>query len=427
MNTLRSVPAQAAKQLACRMARRVLNLRHWIFAGYLRVFVRSPVIGPPPPAPGTGARILIVRLDEIGDFILTVPCLRAIRKHYRSAHITLLVNSSVQAIARACPYIDELIVFPMKSRALPFDQVGTYLAARQFAKRCLKGKGFDCALIARADIDNGGALAMAYHAGIPWRIGFAEAAYPLKALKNQAYDRFLTHVVERSPALHEVNRILDLARTLGADARDTRLELWPSEEDEACADTLLAQFQQPGRLLVALAPGAGIERRRWPIDRFAELAVLLAQAMSAQVVIVGGPSDEALGRAIVAEVGDTAAQVLDLAGRTSLGATAAVLRRCSLFVGNDSGPMHMAAAMHTPCVELSCHPTGGSAVAANSPLRFSPWEVSCRVLQPAAAVAPCDTECTRSDAHCIKAISVHEAFAAAQDLLTSSHRVRACG
>jgi heptosyltransferase-2 len=333
----------------------------------------------------------------------------------------------VQAIARACPYVDELIVFPTKRRPPPFDQVRTYLDARQFARTRLKARRFDCALIPRADIDNAGALAMAYHADVPCRIGFSQSSYPLKAVKNRGYDRFLTHVFEPGEALHEVIRTLDLAGELCADVRDTRLELWPSEEDEARADDLLAQFGQPGRLLIALAPGAGIERRQWPTARFAELAVLLVETMGAQIVIVGGPTDEPLARAILSQAGKASGQILNLAGRTSLGATAAVLRRCALFVGNDSGPMHMAAAMRTPCVEISCHPAAGNPVGANSPLRFSPWRVPSRVLQPASAIAPCSSECAMSHAHCITAVTVDAVLDAARDLLISPHQSRAFG
>jgi len=402
-----------------RFAWHVLNLRHWIFAGYLRLFVRSPLRDSPLPPDFSPQRILILRLDEIGDFILTTPFLRAIRKRFPTARITLLVNSSVQALAKSCPYIDELVVFPVKRRRPPFDQAGVYRSARQFAHQSLRNKGFDCALIPRADIDNAGALAMAYHAGIPHRIGFTEHAYPLKAGKNRGYDRFLTHALSPGELLHEVPRTLDLARALGADVRDTRLELWPSDADEASADVLLKPFREPVRPLVAFGPGAGIQRRQWPVASFAELGVRLVSRIGAQIVIVGGPADESLGREIVSRLGGESSHVLNLAGRTSLSVTAAVLARCTLFVGNDSGPMHMAAGMCTPCVEVSCHPADGNPLGANSPLRFSPWKVPHRVLQPADALAPCRTECVMSHAHCITSIQVDAVFAAATELLSS--------
>lgn len=435
MNAMPSRTSAVVGTAVHRFAWHVLNLRHWIFAGYLRISVRSPLRASPLPPDFSPERILILRLDEIGDFILTTPFLRAIRKRFPDARITLLVNSSVQALAKSCPYIDELVVFPVKRRSPPFDQAGVYRSARQFAHQSLRDRGFDCALIPRADIDNAGALAMAYHAGIPHRIGFTETTYPLKAVKNRGYDRFLTHALSPGETLHEVPRTLDLARALGADVRDTRLELWPSDADEASADALLKSFREPARPLVAFGPGAGIDRRQWPAVSFAELGARLVSRIGAQIVIVGGPADESLGREIASRMGGQAAamgigqpdlevgessQVLNLAGRTSLGVTAAVLARCTLFVGNDSGPMHMAAGMRTPCVEVSCHPADGNPFGANSPLRFSPWKVPHRVLQPAHAVAPCRAECVMSYAHCIRSIEVDAVFAAATGLLSSA-------
>jgi heptosyltransferase-2 len=131
--------------------------------------------------------------------------------------------------------------------------------------------------------------------------------------------------------------------------------------------------------------------------------------------VVGGPGDMAAG-AKIAEGAEH--RVVDLTGRTSLRQTAAVVGRCRVFLGNDSGPMHLAAAAGVPVVELSAYPFQGPNTHPSSPARFRPWRVPSVVLQPAAPLAPCPLDGCRSvRAHCITQIKTVEAEAAVLRLL----------
>src|SRR6185437_12712563 len=199
-------------------------------------------------------------------------------------------------------------------------------------------------------------------------------AFPLRAVKNRGYSRFLTHLIERRE-LHEVRCALDTAAFLGADIRDSRLELWPTSKESARARERLLPYRNRGMGLIALAPGGGLGRRLWPARSFARLAACLVERTNAVILLMGGPGEEGIAEQVISASGGHLARILNVVGKVSLGEAAALLGGCDLFIGNDSGPMHMAAAMGVPCVEISCHPAGGDPLGENSPARFAPWGV----------------------------------------------------
>lgn len=103
-----------------------------------------------------------------------------------------------------------------------------------------------------------------------------------------------------------------------------------------------------------------------------------------------------------------ATRLIDIVGKSTLRQTGAVLKRCHLYVGNDAGPMHLAAAASLSVIEISCHPLGGSPFHSNSPSRFRPWGVPHVVLQPEEASHPCSVACSVGSPHCILNISVEQ-------------------
>jgi ADP-heptose:LPS heptosyltransferase len=105
--------------------------------------------------------------------------------------------------------------------------------------------------------------------------------------------------------------------------------------------------------------------------------------------------------------------------------SAAVLERCQLFIGSDSAPMHLAAAVGVPCVEISCHPVAGDPLHNNAPERFAPWGVPSKVVRPGAAVPPCTSRCDAEAPHCILAVTPALVLDAASALLKNIASARA--
>lgn len=168
--------------------------------------------------------------------------------------------------------------------------------------------------------------------------------------------------------------------------------------------------------LVALGIGAGTPSRRWPADSFAKfLSRMLSLRPDLGFVIVGGPADRADGESLAAVA---PGRILNFAGRLDLLQSAALLQRCALYVGNDSGPMHLAAAAGCAVVEISKHPLGGDDTSPNSPVRFGPLAARRRICQPAPRGPGCAHECIHPEAHCILSVSPAEVCAAALALLS---------
>jgi heptosyltransferase-2 len=158
-------------------------------------------------------------------------------------------------------------------------------------------------------------------------------------------------------AMHEAGYWLSVAALLGADPSAGWQPIMPvTGEDRTAALALLGEWQPSrngGEPLVVLHPGAGAYSlaRMWPVERFAEVARALVDTAGARIVLVGGPGEQTLTRRL-AELVARPGRVLDLAGRSDVHQTAAIIEQCDLFLGNDSGPMHMAAAVRTPVVAV---------------------------------------------------------------------------
>lgn len=398
---------------AVAVLRAVAGLRHGVAAVVLGVFVRRDTVQELPSSPRS---ILVVRLDDIGDWILTSPFLRELRAHYPAAKTSVVCKPAIAPLARRCPYIDQVIVYEPPRAPIPFDQLSALRAADVFG-RTLVDQSFGLALLPRRDNDDGAAAMLAYAAGVPVRIGYPSNVTRLRAAKNRGYDRLLTNLVPSGRSPHEVERALDVVRFLGRTIDSDRLEAWATADDAAAAETLLDGMLPAWRTLdlVAIAPGAALGRRRWPPDRYGTLVARLSAELSRRFVIVGAPSDRVSATELIAAAGDAAPAIVDLTGRLNLPQTLALLQCCRLAICNDSGPAHLAAAVGIPVVVVSCHPEGGDPNHANAPERFRPWSADALIVRPHAAALPCTDSCTQQRAHCIHAVATSAVVAAAEN------------
>ncbi|MBM3777708.1 MAG: glycosyltransferase family 9 protein [Acidimicrobiia bacterium] len=359
-------------------------------------------------------RVLVVRLDEMGDLVLTTPFLRELRRNLPDASIALLVRSELANLVERCPYVDEVLTTEPVAEG-PWRWLQTPARAAGLARRELWPRNFDLAITPRWDVDSGYAAAIGLLSGARQRLGYSERVTERKTVFNSGLDRLLTHPVTDDGHAHEVEKNLALIVAMGGAVREDRLELWCGEPDERTAAALLREHRAAGgELVVAVSPGAGHPKRMWPLAKFARLGAWL-QHRGARVVLVGGRGEEPLGLQLRHLLGDT---VVNAIGCTSMRETGALLKRCHLFIGNDAGPMHLAAAAGLPVVEISCHPDGGSIDHVNSPMRFGPWGVPQAILRPATPLGTCSDACVAERAHCIDGVSVEQVTQAATALLS---------
>lgn len=355
--------------------------------------------------------VLVLKTDEIGDFVLASAFLRELRLMLPNAKITLVVNATTYNLAELCPYVNEIIIYNQDvSRYIrPF-----ILPWRAFKLGycTLKQKNFDIALIPRWDADCYYTAYLAYFSCAKRRVGFSENVSSWKQVMNKGFDLMFTEVLHDEQPKHEVDRCLDLIRYLGGSPSSDALELWTNSIDDNFAECLLTNIST--KILVAFCPGAGVVNRQWPSDSFVELGHWLKKHYDLSFIIIGGLNDKILGKNIGAELKQ---ETIDLTGITTLRQTIALLKRCDLYVGSDTGAMHIAAAAGVPIVEISCFPVDGPNWHLNSPLRFGPWKVTHKISQPKLCVNDICNTFSEINLNHINEISVKQVQDAIRELL----------
>ena len=299
------------------------------------------------------ARILAVKLADIGDVLLCTPALRALRARYPRARIDLLTPPGSARVLEGAPEIDTVLVFDK----FPFDTLASLTDAREWRRAAqfladLHRRRYDAVVVFHHFSLRFGALkfaALTLATGAPRRVGL-----------DNGRGWFLT---SREPdagfgACHEAVYWLRLAARLGADpAPDNKgLTLPRNAADEAFVTAWLADRAiDSARPLIAVHPGAGwySPARRWPPGAFARLLAGLISQFQTTIILVGGPDEVELAAGIRARLPPAQQAAVHIAaGQTSVRQTAALLGRCDLFIGNDSGPLHLATAAGIPAIGI---------------------------------------------------------------------------
>lgn len=292
-----------------------------------------------PPAPLTTLaprRIVIFRALQLGDMLCAVPALRALRKAAPHAHIALIGLPWAQSfVARYADLLDELIVFP---GAVGFpEQPETDAGLPEFLAR-MRARDFDLAI----QLHGSGGVAndLLLQLGARANAGFVQ---PNEAARDGVF-------IDWPDDLPEIQRYLALMQALGAPAESRRLSFPLSADDGAEYAALMAERGIEAERLVLVHPGSQLPSRRWPAERFANVADNLA-ADGWQIAITGTAAEAPLTSAVL---GAMTAPALHLAGATSLGGLAALVAHARLVICNDTGISHIAAAMATASVVIAC-------------------------------------------------------------------------
>lgn len=358
-----------------------------------------------PTAASQLRKVLVVQLADMGDIILTNPFLRELRRFLPRAKISLVIQPSMYNLVEKCPYIDEVVPFHwrvVKDWKNAFrGRILWWLKASGLAGRSLWKHHFDAAISLRWNNDacQAASLILMYVSGAPRRIAYINGPNDFTFTRLGDVNRLTTQGPVRGASKHEIELQLDILRFLGAHPEDTSLEVWTTQDDERFAKNLLNQYGLADTdLLIAFAPGAAWAYRRWPASRFIELGKWLQETYRACILIIASKGER--GLALQVERGLQSKRTVNLAGKTTLREMASILKSCKLFVGNDSGPMHVATASGVPSVGL---------FGPGEYERFRPWGTNHEVIRLGLSCNPCSENCQFNEARCIKGITVSQA------------------
>jgi ADP-heptose:LPS heptosyltransferase len=345
-------------------------------------------------------KLLLVRLDNLGDVLLCTPAFHAVRETLPDASLTLLAGPVGAQVAELDPDLNGAIVYlaPWMDAWGQLKQDGE----RELAMvALLREQRFDGAIIFTSFRQSPlPAAYLCYLAGIPLRL----------AASLDGPGSLLTTRVKRpeEPLRHEVVRALDLVAAEGFHTGHTDLVLRvPDEERVAMADWLEERGALPGGgPLVVVHPGCSMPARTYPWELFAEVADLLSERLKATVVFTGDASEVDL----VDRVRDRMnGEALSFAGRAPFRRFAALLSLADVVITNNTGPAHVAAAVKTPLVDLFA--------LTNPPEQWAPWNVPHRLLNKQVPCALCYSRVCPYNQECLRGVSPSEVVDAARDLL----------
>ena len=358
---------------------------------------------------------LLIRLDSMGDVVLTTPLFRALKETNPKARVTVVVQAAYRSLLVTNPHVDEVLALPSVSTAWLPKGVSRLLAALGLYWTHLRYRRFDYVISPRWDVDEHLATFLCVVANAGKRVGYSCCTSSRKQRINEGFNAAFDVCLPPGPVQHEVERNLAISLALGARLQRSKLEVFITEKDKRRAAGRLDGVP-PGHKLVAIGIGAASAGRRWPLSRYAEVLERLAQVQEIWPVILC--SDEELGEALKLQA--RLRQRATIVSGAPLREVCAVLQRCELFIGNDSGCAHLAAAMKCRTLVVSRHPEGGNPDHFNSPVRFAPWGADVKVLQPATGRDGCKDACTELEPHCILNVSVVEVISQANCLLDRS-------
>lgn len=343
---------------------------------------------------GEKERILVLRYRFIGDTILTVPFLRNLRRARPDAHIAWMVAPGTADVVRGIPYVDELIFWDPVTRHA--DSRGTHRTPGDKLAfiRELRRRNFDTAYVLKRSLSS---ALIAWLSGARKRVGF----------DTEGRGALLTRRVPYRHDRHEVENFLEVLRADDITVTDDYLEAWLSPDERAFAAEFLAAREAADVPLVGIHPFAANQGRAWHEDNFISLANHLQERYGVRILLFGGSGDLAGGEYCRERI---TPEPLMAVGTTSLRQTMALLDRCRLVVCNDSGIMHLAAALGRPLIAL---------FGPQSPVKFGPWGEECRVVSKSFPCSPCRQkffkECQpspRGKPECLENIDVAEVLAA---------------
>ena len=356
-------------------------------------------------------RILIVRLSALGDVVNTLPALTALRRGHPKAHIAWLVEDRAADILQNHPLLDEVIVFPrskwQQSFSLRRGRWRTLADCYQLFS-ALRARRFDIAIDFQGNAKSG---FLTYMSVAKVRVGFDR--------RNSVEGNLVftnRRVAIEDPHINRAEKYLALARAAGGATGPVRavLPTWPDEA--ATAKALLREAGAMRRPLIAIHPGTSEfgAFKRWPPERFGQLARRLARRWNAGILVTWGPRERPLAVKVASAAGRSAA----ISPPTrSIRELAELLRQADLFISADTGPMHIAAALGVPVVAL---------FGPKDPVLYGPYGEKTSVVRAGVDCSPCAKR-SCDDVKCMRSITPEMVMAAVEELLVSGSGFRVSG
>ena len=350
-------------------------------------------------------RVLAIRLDNLGDVLVTTPALHALKQALPAAELTLLASPVGAQVGRLNPDIDDVIVYSAPWMD-PWHTLPQDSQREQQMIETLRTHAFDAAIIFTSYHQSSlPAAYLCYLAGIPLRAAASiDGPGSLLTTRHKHPERMM----------HEVERGLDLVGALGITTEERDLVLRVPEEARRSAADLLATYQvRRARPVVVVHPGCSMPARTYPWEMYVGVVDLLVERLGATVFLTGASDERELVERILSRVhASHRSGVIPVAGVLPFPAFCALIEAADLTITNNTGPMHISAAVQTPVVALFA--------LTNPPEQWGPWHVPHRQLYHDVACRICYSRVCPYGHECLRLVTPAMVIDAANDLLGGS-------
>jgi lipopolysaccharide heptosyltransferase I len=366
-------------------------------------------------------KILLIKLSAVGDVVHTIPVLNKLRRRYPAARLDWLMNPAIAELLRQHPAITNIIEFAREEWSSPW-RLAPYVSYAQLASR-LRDTHYDLVVDMHGQLRTA-ILTLATAA--PVRIGFdrprarvwdaSSRALPQQARKHAwqgaregSWLAYTHHIPVPTLDRHAVDRYLDVGPILGLDEDPADFSFPIPHSASSSIEALLRRNGIGDGAIVTMAPGTIWETKHWGTDKFAEVARHF-MGRSFAVALIGSPRE----RIVCDQVAQLAPGAVNLAGTTTLDELAALIRRSTIVVTNDSGPMHLAVALNRPVVSIF-GPT--------DPVWIGPYQRANAVLKAPLPCSPCylrRLDRCRYDHACMQKVLPVAVIARAENILCAS-------
>ena len=358
------------------------------------------------------SNILVVRIDLIGDMVLTTAFLRELRKNFPKAEITLIMNQDICSLLQKFPYIDRILPYPFSRHEMENRDIEKIKKkVNEFIGNNLSNHNYDAIFLPREQDNPVENILLAAYSGIKTRIGGIDLRYGnLTDLIFGDVVSSLFSVFHKNFVInkHVVDAILDMLRSCGCDIKDDRTELFVNESEREYAKNVLRYDSNRKTVFIAVGLVGSSPARSWPAELYSELINRLYKKYGDQIKFVLCGGKDALKSTHI--IGNHPA-CINTVNKTNLSQVIAIIEQCDFYMGADTGLMHIASAVGKPVIEIAIQLSHGSAASFCSVERTGPWKVPYIAIRPKHGVdEECEMHghCVKSYPHCINQITVDE-------------------
>lgn len=344
-------------------------------------------------------KILVFKLDHIGDVLMTTPALKALKSRYPDASLTVVVGSWSKDILKDNLDVSEILLYDAywfnRNTNKKFDIKKTWGFIKELRKR-----RFDIFYSLRGDFMG---ILIGSLLRIPVRVGF----------NNGGGGFLLTHPITPIENIHQVEQFLNAIKVNGlthkystrASDTDKKMKIAISEAEKRFTDTFI-KHNGNNNIFVGFHIGAGYPSKLWTPEKYGILIKRLHDELGFNAILVGGREDRVIVKRIESVIRDT--DSIDCTGIANIKETAALIGKCNLFIGNDSAPVHIAAAIGIPVIVIFS--------AANNPIGWKPFGSDVACITKDVPCHYCEKfECV--DTKCMRMITVDEVYNKAKEIL----------